>query len=33
MSGAIISLPRTSSWRCAYLSTGTTLPYFWCSLA
>jgi hypothetical protein len=27
MRGAIPSLPHTSSWRVAYLSTGTPLPF------
>jgi hypothetical protein len=27
MRGAIPPLPNTPSWRCAYLSTGRTLPF------
>jgi hypothetical protein len=27
MRGAILPLPNTSSWRGAYLSTGTALPF------
>jgi len=29
MRGAVLPLPNTSSWRGAYLSTGTTLPYLY----